>query len=305
MNLGNLNLNLLTALDAILRERSVTGAAARLGLTQPAVSASLSRLRRHFGDQLLVRAGNAYELTPFAQQLREPVAAAITQVEQVFDPGRAFDPQRSDRVFSVLASDYVTATLGATASRMLSALAPGARLDFHPHTPSMIERIEPTLREVDGVVLPRGFIADLPHRDLYSDTWVCIVDENNRRIGDSVTLDQLAASPWVVTFRSMTAFTPPMRHLEGLGLDLNVQAVVEHFLALPSLIVGTNRVAIVQKRLVDLMKSAFPIRAVPCPFDAPPIVEALWWHPTREGDPAQRWLRGLLTQAGKQMSSAG
>src|SRR6188768_1172580 len=104
MNLGNLNLNLLTVLDAVLRERSVTGAAARLGLSQPAVSASLARLRRHFDDPLLVRNGNAYDLTPLGEQLVEPVAAALAQIERVFETSRAFQPADSDRVFSVLAS---------------------------------------------------------------------------------------------------------------------------------------------------------------------------------------------------------
>jgi DNA-binding transcriptional LysR family regulator len=303
MNLGNLNLNLLTVLDAVLRERSVTGAAARLGLSQPAVSASLARLRRHFDDQLLVRNGNAYDLTPLGEQLVEPVAAALAQIERVFETSRAFQPAESDRVFSVLASDYVLSVLGGAVSRSISARAPRCRIDFHPHTPSLVERAEPTLREVDAIVLPHGFVTDLPHVDLFSDSWVAIVDADNSAVDDVATLEQLVTSPWVVTYRSLTAFTPPMRQFEALGADIRIQAVVEHFLAIPPLIVGTDRVALVQTRLVENFLRTYPVRAVALPFAATPLVESLWWHPTRDADPAHRWLRSVFLDAARRVSA--
>src|SRR3954452_15208537 len=112
VNLASLDLNLLVSLDALLQERSVTRAAARIGLSQPALSASLARLRRHFGDELLTRAGNEYRLTPLAVQLRDLARPALTGVERVFTAQTEFDPARSNREFHLLVSDYGVAVLG-------------------------------------------------------------------------------------------------------------------------------------------------------------------------------------------------
>src|ERR687889_2784739 len=105
VNLASLDLNLLVSLDALLQERSVTRAAARMGLSRPALSASLARLRRHFGDELLTRAGNEYRLTPLAAQLKERVRIALTGVERVFTAQDEFDPGSSTREFTLLVSD--------------------------------------------------------------------------------------------------------------------------------------------------------------------------------------------------------
>jgi DNA-binding transcriptional LysR family regulator len=104
VNLGNLDLNLLVSLDALLEQRSVTRAAEQMGLSQPALSASLARLRRHFGDELLSRVGNTYRLTPLAVQLRPRVRLALDGVERVFSAQPDFDPAESTREFSVLVS---------------------------------------------------------------------------------------------------------------------------------------------------------------------------------------------------------
>ena len=107
VNLASLDLNLLVSLDALLQERSVTRAATRMGLSQPALSASLARLRRHFGDELLTRVGNEYRLTPLAVQLKELSRLALSGVERVFDAQTEFDPASSRREFSLLVSDYM------------------------------------------------------------------------------------------------------------------------------------------------------------------------------------------------------
>ena len=117
MNLTNLDLNLLVALDALLEQRSVSKAAEQIGLSQPAVSAQLARLRRHFGDDLLARFGNQYRLTPLAVQLRSRVRTAVTGVERVFAAQPDFNPASTSREFSLVVSDYGVAVLGAAAGR--------------------------------------------------------------------------------------------------------------------------------------------------------------------------------------------
>src|SRR5690349_22999772 len=136
MRLANLDLNLLVSLDALLQQRSVTKAAAQMGLSQPALSASLARLRRHFGDELLTRVGNEYRLTPLAVQLRDLARFALDGVERVFTAQTEFDAASSTREFSLVISDYGIAVFGDTIAALLAEEAPNARLRLAANTPS-------------------------------------------------------------------------------------------------------------------------------------------------------------------------
>ena len=205
VNLASLDLNLLVSLDALLQERSVTRAAARMGLSQPALSASLARLRRHFGDELLTRVGNEYRLTSLAVQLRELARLALTGVERVFDAQTEFDPASSTREFSMLISDYGVAVLGDRIAALLAEEAPNARLRFIANTPSSVDRAEQVLLSTDLLVLPHGFVSDLSHRDLYRDEWVCLVSTDNTEVDGELTVEHLRTLPWVVTFDGPTA----------------------------------------------------------------------------------------------------
>src|SRR5947209_14433024 len=139
VSLPNLDLNLLLSLDALLEQRGVTRAAQQLGLSQPALSASLARLRRHFGDELLSRTGNEYRLTPLAVQLKPRVRLALQGVERVFTAQPDFDPAESTREFSVLTSDYAAALLGSALAGLFVAEAPSARLRLAHNTPDAVE----------------------------------------------------------------------------------------------------------------------------------------------------------------------
>lgn len=299
-----INLNLLTALDALLTERSVTLAAGRLGLSQPAVSAALARLRRHFDDPLLVRVNNAYELTPLAEVLRDDVAAALGLVTDVFAVHRPFDAARTERTFTLLMSDYALTVMGAALSALVAARAPHARLELRQHSPTIVDGAEDALRDVDGIVLPRGFLHGLPRVELFTDTWSVLMDAGNP-MGERPTLDELAQSPWVMTFRAPRAFTPPMRQLELMGVTPRADIVVESFLAIPPFLVGTSRVAVVQARLVPSLTRMFPVRGAPLPFPVEPLTQMLWWHPSHRHDPAHTWLRSLVAEAAPPGSVAG
>src|ERR1700709_1467381 len=195
MRLPNLALTLLVSLDALLDQRSVTRAAQQLGLSQSALSASLARLRRHFGDELLARTGNEYRLTPLARQLKPRVRLALDGVERVFTAQPEFDPSESTREFSVLLSDYASAVLGSALAELLGDEAPGARLRLEHNTPEAVDRAEQALLTTDLLVLPHGFVTDLPHADLIRDRWVIVVSADNPDVGETVTLDQLQTIP--------------------------------------------------------------------------------------------------------------
>ncbi len=299
VNLASLDLNLLVSLDALLQQRSVTRAAAQMGLSQPALSASLARLRRHFGDELLSRVGNEYRLTPLAVQLRELARIALSGVERVFTAQPGFDPASSTREFTLLVSDYVVAVLGDTVAGLLAEEAPHTRLRLSAHSPAIVDRAEQALLTADLLFLPPGFFTDLSRRDLYRDEWVCVVAADNPVVDAGLAVGDLETLPWVATYHGPTASTPAARQMRMLGIEPQVQVVTESFLTVPALVSGSDRIALLQRRLVDLLPLNTGIRALPCPFDAGPLIEAMWWHPVFDDDPEHAYLRDLVSRAAR------
>ncbi|WP_221584658.1 LysR family transcriptional regulator [Microbacterium sp. G2-8] len=303
--LSRLDLNLLVSLDALLTERSVTRAAERLHLSQPALSASLARLRTHFGDQILARRGNAYELTPFAVRLSEHTTGALESVRRVFESQASWDPAESVREFSIYGSDYGFVTVGRVASRLAAARAPGVRFRFMLHNPTIVDDAANRLRSADGMIIPHGPLSDLPYVDLWHDDWVAVVSESHAPAdADALTMDDLAARPFVMTYQSRSAFTSAARQLQQLGIEPRTEAVVESFLALPHFVAGTNRMGLVQSALAPIVEQTEGVRVMGLPFDATPLVNALWWHPSHERDPEHAWMRDLFEEAGRLVEDA-
>ncbi|MFQ1002459.1 LysR family transcriptional regulator [Modestobacter sp. SSW1-42] len=300
MNLARLDLNLLVSLDALLQQRSVTRAAAQMGLSQPALSASLGRLRRHFGDDLLTRVGNEYRLTPLALQLRELVRIALSGAERVFDAQPDFDPASSTREFTALVSDYVVVVLGDTLAALLAEEAPHTRLRLTPHSPAMVERAEQVLLGGDVMMLPHGFVHDMSHLDLYQDEWVCVVSADNPVADEGLTTEHLRTMPWVLTYHGPAASTPAALQMRMLGIEPRAQVITENFITVPGLVAGSDRIALLQRRLVDLLPLGSGIRPLPCPFEVGPLMEAMWWHPALDDDPEHRWFRDVISRAAEQ-----
>lgn len=296
-NVANLDLNMLVSLDALLQHKSVTKAAQQLNLSQPALSAALARLRRHFDDELLYRVGNEYHLTPLAAELRQRTRLALDGVERVFSAQPEFNPSESTREFSVLVSDYGITVLGDTLARLLTDAAPHARLRLRPTSPDLVARAEQTLVGTDLMLVPHGFVTDLPHTDLYRDRWVMVVSSDNEHIGAEMTVDDLKTSPWVVVFHGQSAATPADRQLRMLGIEPRVQVVTENFWTVPTLVAGSNRIALLQERLVRLLPLNSGIRTLPCPVGVGELVEAMWWHPVYDRDPEHVFLRDTVVHA--------
>lgn len=308
-SISRLDLNLLVALDALLTERSVTRAAQRLHLSQPALSASLARLRTHFGDPLLARRGNNYELTPLAIRLAEHTTTALEAARRVFESQADWTPATSTREFVIFGSDYAFATVGQVASQLAASIAPSVRFHFELHSPTIIEDVMTRLRSTDGVLIPHGHVSDLNYTDLWTDRWVLLADEKHLPESGALTLDELAERPWVFTYQSRSAFTVAGMQLQSLGIEPDVQAVVQSFLAMPFFIRDTPRLGLVQSALALQATHVPGIRVLDPPFDAMPVVNALWWHPVHAADPEHAWMRSLFETAGrivtKQMATPG
>ena len=297
--LSRLDLNLLEALDALLTERSVTRAAERLHLSQPALSASLARLRTHFNDPILARRGNNYELTPLALRLTEHTTTALEAARRVFESQATWSPRDSTREFSIYGSDYGFATVGTAVSKLAAERAPGVRFRFMLHNPTIVDDASNRLRAADGMVIPHGYLSDLPYVDLWRDEWIVVASESNEAIGDELSMELLGQMPWVFTFQTRTAFTSAARQLQQLGIEPRVEAVVESFLALPHFISGTNRLGLLQAGLAPVARQVSGIRILAAPFDATPVVNALWWHPVHSRDPEHAWMRSIFEEAAR------
>jgi DNA-binding transcriptional LysR family regulator len=301
VNLASHDLNLVIALRALLEERNVTRAGRRVGLSQPAMSAALARLRRHFGDDLLVRSGNSYELTPLGAALLDRTAAACGLLERVFTAQADFDPAAEEREFTLLSTDYGIAVFGSELARLLHTEAPGIRLRFEQTGPSIVENTAAILSTVDGLLMPHGIISGFPAVELHRDRWVCLVADDHPEIGDQLTLEDLARLPWAVYQKPYDA--PAAKQLSMLGIDPRVEVSVQSFQLLPALVAGTRRVAMIQGRLAHRLQGVSAVRTLPCPFDAVPVQEAMWWHPVHTQDAAHIWLRETAARVGEHLAA--
>ena len=300
MDLHGFDLNLLVALDALLREKSVTNAGRRVHLSQSAMSGALARLRHAFNDDLLVAGRGAMTLTPLAEGLVEPVAAILRDTQETLSAHVRFEPSTSRRTFTIAASDYATTVLLGEAVREMNVQAPQVTL--------VILQLRDRLEELDDLdvdvcILPQSIVPPArPHELLFRDTFTCLVWRDNTDVGDRLTVDQFTTlGHVVVTFHDDCTTRDDDRFAPRIGLERRAEIVVPNFHALPSLIVGTNRIATVQKRLATKLASSHPVRVVSLPVPIPPLEEAMLWHPRFERDPAHLWFRSVLKRVASAM----
>jgi len=295
MRTASIDLNLLAALDALLSERNVTRAGRRLGVSQPAMSEALARLRRHYGDQLLVRRGNSYELTPLGAGLRATSAAAMQLVEQTFTAAQGFDPVACEREFVLVVSDYVATVLGPPLMRAIRQASPVARLRLeHLRPGDTVATLLTGPRPVDGLVLPRSLApAGLSGVTLFDDRWVCLAAADNPATRDGLSVEILADLPWVV-HQDTQSHHPALAHLRARGLQPQARFSVGGFHLMADLVRSSDHLCLIQARLAARVAGP-DLRVLEVPFDLPPVVETLWWQPAHTHDPSHRWLRDLVT----------
>lgn len=300
VNLARLDLNLVVALRALLEERNVTRAGQRIGLSQPAMSAALARLRRHFDDDLLARVGGHYELTALAQVLLDRTSTAYDVLERLFASQADFDPAEESREFKLVASDYAVAVFGTELARVVHEEAPGIRLRFAQTPPTVVDDTATLLSATDGLFMPHGVISDFPATDLYDDRWVFVVADDHPSVEDRLTRQDLTRLPWVTYQRTYDA--PAVRQLGMLGIEPRVEVSVDSFQLLPLLVAGTRRIALVQARLASLLAPIAAVRVLEPPYEAVPLQEALWWHPVHTHDAAHIWLRETAARVGRRLA---
>ncbi|XVU23551.1 LysR family transcriptional regulator [Actinoplanes sp. CA-054009] len=295
--LRDVDANLLLSLHALLEERNLTHAGARMTMSQSAMSGALARLRKHFNDELLTRTGREYELTPFASRLRPAVAAAVEAAESLLGNHREFDPATSGKRFDVSMSEYAMTVLAEPLLRLLREQAPGCSMNFDS-VPESREQFEVQLLRRDLVVVPLGF--DLPGRTqaVFTDELACVVARTNPFLRDgALTLDDLRSMPHAVAeFLSAGEHRRPLEvELETKGLaDRTVLVQVTSLLTLPFAVAGTSMCAFVPARMAHRCLDMLDLVIASTPLDTVSITEAAHWHPRHAADPAGVWLRRLL-----------
>ncbi|MEE4023613.1 LysR family transcriptional regulator [Gordonia sp. PKS22-38] len=296
-SLSNLDLNMLVTLDAVLQHQSVTRAAEQLGITQPAVSATLRRLRRHFADELLYRAGARYRLTALAADLRPRTRVALEGVERVFNSRSGLDVGDTIREFAILTSDYATSLIGEAVVRNLLDKAPHARIRIIPTSPELVVRAEQVLTERDLLLVPHGFVYDLPNEELFRDEWAIVMDADNPIAATGPTVDDLKTLPWVLVYHDAAASTPAARQLRMLGIEPRAQVVTESFLTVPALLAHSDRISLLPTLMLEAIPEEHNLIAHPPPVPLEPLVQAMWWHPIHDREPEHQLLRDVVRSA--------
>lgn len=304
MRFNRLDLNLLVALDALLTECSITKAAERLSLSPSATSNALARLREYFDDELLVQVGRRMEPTPRALGLHEAVRDVLVRVDSAIAIPPAFEPAKSDRVFRIFVSDYTQMVFVPHVMALAHAERCSARFEFLPQVSNPQRSLE--RGEADLLIIPRDFVSpDHPEETLYSDDFCCVVWRDGVMARGAFSLERYLGARHVV-MRPPGSFGDSYEawFVKRHGIERQVAVTSYGFASLPPLVVGTDFVATVQKRLALKMLPCLPIVMRTPPLPMPAMAQGLQWHKYRTQDPGLVWLRQLLHRAAAAMDAA-
>jgi LysR family nod box-dependent transcriptional activator len=305
MNLAGVDLNLLVSLDALIAERSVTRAADRLGLSQPGMSNALARLRKLFGDPLLVREGLTLVPTPRAESLREPIQQALSLIQHALDDRPGFDPACDQATFTVSCSDYSLLMLIGPLVRRLAAEAPGLTIQVLPRAPDAVRLLRDG--ETDLVIEPAEIMPDagLPSLRLFADRWLCCVWEGNAEVGDRMTMETyLRLGHLVYSGVRGHPISLVDTELAAAKVPRRIEFTVESFLLAPFLLQGTDLVTVVPERAAGHLRRTAAVRFLEPPLHLPSITEMLWWNPRHTLDPAHAWLRARIAEIAAELDRA-
>jgi DNA-binding transcriptional LysR family regulator len=304
MDIRTVDLNLLVALDALLAERNVTRAAARLNLSQSAMSAALARLRALFGDPLLLRTSGGMLATSKGQELAAPVRLVLTEIGRIVQRPERFDPAATERVFTIAASDYVEYAVLPRLVDFLEARAPRARLAVRPMDFGLIGRHLES-GEVDLGILGAAFAPPtVRSRPLFVERFVCVARKGHPALAERLTLDEYCALDHVVVAPSGAAFSAPADDaIAALGRRRNVRLSVPHFLLVPEILRRSDMIAVLPERLARGYGERF--RVLELPFELAPFSIVAIWHERTHRDPALAWLRQSIADLMREPVASG
>jgi DNA-binding transcriptional LysR family regulator len=288
-----IDLHLIRVLHTVLTERSVSKAALRLGMYQPAVSASLKRLRELAGDPLLVRSGSGMVPTDVGLRMIEPSASILRAAEMLFTDARGFDPQSAACTFRVAASDYLDPLFLPQLVAQIKANAPQCHVEIHPLSADSDYHAHLSQGDVDVVV--GNWLQppeDLHLSRLFADEVVCLVSNEHPAARRGWTQESWLDAEHIAP----TPTHPGARgvideHLESLGFKRNITARCPHFNLIPRMVASSLLVLTTGRQFCERFTDRLPVKVLECPIDFPQLVYYQLWHERTHTSAAAKWLR--------------
>mgnify|MGYP001061755986 CR=1 FL=1 len=296
MKLAAVDLNLLVAFDALLSEGSVSRAAQRIGLSQPAMSKRLGRLRAMFRDDLFVRSGDGVKATERALDLADAIRSALRQIEDTLGGYGKFDAARSGRTFRLGAMDHVAVVLLPLVTAAIRRQAPRATLIIRSMDRcELVDALERGDIDVALAVLPDA-PSTIKRTPLFEERYVSLVSARHREIKHKLTLTLFLKYPHLLITHVGDLKGAVDRLLDERGLKRQVAMSLPYHLAAPAIIADTDMIATLSERVVRLCEWR-GVRAFPVPIEFPRFHETMLWHRRNDNDPAHVWLRSLVLTA--------
>ena len=299
MQLKTFDLNLLVVFEAVLRERSVTKASDRLGLSQPAISHALNRLRWMLKDQLFIRTPDGMMPTPRAEHLAEPISRALLELQQTLEP-EAFTPEEAHRRFMIALNNYAAAVLAGPVFGEARALAPNVRLSLRPSgtldVPEMLDRGELDL----AVLSQRASVTRFSSQTLIEDHYVAVTRRGHPMAGPRLELDVFAAMPHLVISSSGDDLGFVDAELGARGMARIIMAEAP-YLSAGALLTQSDMVAVMGRQIAEEFRRAHAIELTPLPFASPPLNSVMVWHSRFDDHPAHKWLRAVILSVAAQL----
>jgi DNA-binding transcriptional LysR family regulator len=303
MNMAGVDLNLLLVFDALMQERHVTRAGQRIGLSQPATSAALARLRHLFDDPLLIKTSRGMQPTPKAIELTAKLRAALVQIQSALTEQESFLPETSDRVFRLGMSDYAEFVLLPNLMQQLLRQAPQIQVQILATDRQEALR----LLDEDRIDLAIGFY---PHQspwhqsqELFAEQFVCVCRQEHPVVKTSLTLKTyLQASHLLVSLREdRTGRIDQL--LAEQNLQRHIALSIPHFLLSGFILVHTDLLAALPARLAHFWMEFLPLKVLPLPLPVSGFSLSMLWHARNQNEPGHRWLRSLGVSIAESLSA--
>lgn len=301
-----IDLHLIRVLHTVLTERSVSRAALRLGMYQPAVSAALKRLRELSGDPLLVRSGSGMVPTDAALRMIEPSASILRAAEVMFTGARGFDPQTCSSTFRVAASDYLDPQFLPRLVSQIKAQVPLCHIEIHPLSADSDYHAHLANGDVDVVV--GNWLKppeDLHLGKLFADEVVCLVSNDHPAVRRGWTAESWLEAEHIAP----TPTHPGARgviddHLESLGLVRNITARCPHFGLIPGMVASSLLVLTTGRQYCERFVAHLPVKILPCTIEFPQLMYYQLWHERTHASASAKWLREQVKQVAAQLRTA-
>jgi DNA-binding transcriptional LysR family regulator len=296
MNLAGIDLNLLVVFDALMTERQVTRAGERLGLSQPATSNALTRLRNLTKDELFVRSGGKLHPTPVAVALYQQIQPALNQIQTALSPALPFDPMTSDRVFSIGMSDYVEFVLLPGLLEKLETTAPHVKIQVR----SGNREQQLALLDSGEIDLICGLFANKiawhEKQLLFQEQFVCVCRRDHPSIGNTISLEEYAHAAHLLVSVQEDRVGRVDFLLAQQNLTRNIALSTPHFLVAPSILARTNLIATLVERVAKEFALTLNLKILPCPLPLKGFSVFMRWHQSMRDFATHAWLRRIITE---------